>query len=30
MWIEEEEIRHIDYSKVDLRPDRLPSPEPVR
>ena len=30
MWIEEEEIRHIDYSKVDLRPERLPSPEPVR
>jgi len=30
MWIEEEEIRHIDYSRVDLRPERLPSPGPVR
>jgi hypothetical protein len=27
MWIEDEHPkRHIDYSKVELRPDRLPSP----
>jgi hypothetical protein len=30
MWIEEEENRYIDYSKVDLRPERLPSPRPMR
>jgi len=27
MWIDEEHHkRHIDYSKVELRPERLPSP----
>jgi hypothetical protein len=26
MWIEDEEARHIDYSKVELHPERLPSP----
>ena len=30
MWIDEEEDRHIDYSKVDLHPERLPSPVPIR
>jgi hypothetical protein len=26
MWIEDEETRHVDYSKVELHPERLPSP----
>jgi hypothetical protein len=30
MRIEDEETRHIDYSKVELHPERLPSPGPVR
>ena len=30
MRIADEEIRHIDYSKVELHPERLPSPGPVR
>jgi hypothetical protein len=30
MRIEDEETRHIDYSNVELRPERLPSPGPVR
>lgn len=30
MRIEDEEARHIDYSKVELHPERLPSPGPAR
>jgi hypothetical protein len=31
MWIDKEDPkRHIDYSKVDLHPERLPIPGPVR
>jgi hypothetical protein len=31
MWIEDEPPkRHIDYSKVELHPERLPSPQLVR
>jgi hypothetical protein len=30
MRIEDEETRHIDYSKVELHPERLPSRGPVR
>jgi hypothetical protein len=30
MRIQDEETRHIDYSKVELHPERLPSPGPVR
>ena len=26
MWIEDEETRHVDYSKIELHPERLPSP----
>jgi hypothetical protein len=30
MQIEDEEPRYIDYSMVELHPERLPSPAPVR
>ena len=30
MLIEDEETRHIDYSKVDLHPERLPTPGVIR
>jgi hypothetical protein len=30
MLIEDEETRHIDYSKVDLHPERLPIPGVIR
>jgi hypothetical protein len=30
MRIEDEEIRHVDYTKVELHPERLPSPRPIR
>jgi hypothetical protein len=31
MWIEDEGPKpHIDYSQLDLHPERLPSPSPIR
>ena len=30
MWIESEEARHVDYSKIDLHPEKLPTPGVIR